>query len=320
MATHAAIVRPTIKTKSRIGGDELARAFTFLFAALIIALTLLVVWQLWLGSTPTREKFGFNFLTSQLWNPVTDEFGALPFIYGTVLTSLLALLISVPLGVGAAIYLSELALPKLSNSLTFLVELLAAVPSVIFGLLAIFTLVPLMRDYVQPGLKQAFGFSPLFTGPAFGVGSLTAGIILAVMTFPFIISVSREALMAVPREQREAALALGATKWESTWQIVVPFARLGIMGSVFLGLARALGETMAVTMVIGNDPKIHASLISPGYTIAAVVANEFTEASGQMHASALVELGLVLFALTMVINALAQVMIVLTTGKGSAKA
>ena len=320
MATHAAIVRPTIKTKSRIGGDELARAFTFLFAALIIALTLLVVWQLWLGSTPTREKFGFNFLTSQLWNPVTDEFGALPFIYGTVLTSLLALLISVPLGVGAAIYLSELALPKLSNSLTFLVELLAAVPSVIFGLLAIFTLVPLMRDYVQPGLKQAFGFSPLFTGPAFGVGYLTAGIILAVMTFPFIISVSREALMAVPREQREAALALGATKWESTWQIVVPFARLGIMGSVFLGLARALGETMAVTMVIGNDPKIHASLISPGYTIAAVVANEFTEASGQMHASALVELGLVLFALTMVINALAQVMIVLTTGKGSAKA
>ena len=320
MATHAAIVRPTIKTKSRIGGDELARAFTFLFAALIIALTLLVVWQLWLGSTPTREKFGFNFLTSQLWNPVTDEFGALPFIYGPVLTSLLALLISVPLGVGAAIYLSELALPKLSNSLTFLVELLAAVPSVIFGLLAIFTLVPLMRDYVQPGLKQAFGFSPLFTGPAFGVGYLTAGIILAVMTFPFIISVSREALMAVPREQREAALALGATKWESTWQIVVPFARLGIMGSVFLGLARALGETMAVTMVIGNDPKIHASLISPGYTIAAVVANEFTEASGQMHASALVELGLVLFALTMVINALAQVMIVLTTGKGSAKA
>ncbi len=320
MATHAAIVRPTIKTKSRIGGDELARAFTFLFAALIIALTLLVVWQLWLGSTPTREKFGFNFLTSQLWNPVTDEFGALPFIYGTVLTSLLALLISVPLGVGAAIYLSELALPKLSNSLTFLVELLAAVPSVIFGLLAIFTLVPLMRDYVQPGLKQAFGFSPLFTGPAFGVGYLTAGIILAVMTFPFIISVSREALMAVPREQREAALALGATKWESTWQIVVPFARLGIMGSVFLGLARALGETMAVTMVIGNDPKIHASLISPGYTIAAVVANEFTEASGQMHASALVELGLVLFALTMVINGLAQVMIVLTTGKGSAKA
>ncbi len=320
MATHAAIVRPTIKTKSRLGGDELAKAFTFLFAALIIALTLLVVWQLWLGSTPTREKFGFTFLTSQLWNPVTDEFGALPFIYGTVLTSLLALLISVPLGVGAAIYLSELALPKLSNSLTFLVELLAAVPSVIFGLLAIFTLVPLMRDYVQPGLKQAFGFSPLFTGPAFGVGYLTAGIILAVMTFPFIISVSREALMAVPREQREAALALGATKWESTWQIVVPFARLGIMGSVFLGLARALGETMAVTMVIGNDPKIHASLISPGYTIAAVVANEFTEASGQMHASALVELGLVLFALTMVINGLAQVMIVLTTGKGSAKA
>lgn len=320
MATTAAVARPTTRSKPLLGGDAVARAFTFVFAALIILVTLLLVWQLWLGSALTIDKFGFGFITSKLWNPVTDQFGALPFIYGTLLTSFLALLISVPLGVGAAIYLSELALPKLSNTLTFLVELLAAVPSVIFGLLAIFTLVPLMRDYVQPGLKHLFGFSPLFSGPAFGVGYLTAGIILAVMTFPFIISVSREALMSVPREQREAALALGATKWESTWQIVVPFASLGIMGSVFLGLARALGETMAVTMVIGNDPGIHASLISPGYTIAAVVANEFTEASGAVHASALVELGLVLFVLTMAINGLAQLMIVVTTRKGSAKA
>jgi len=318
MATHTAAARP-IRKKRLIGGDELAKAFTLFFAVLILVVTGTLVYQLWITSSPAKEKFGFGFLASTLWNPVTDEYGALPFIYGTVLTAFLALVISVPLGVGAAIYLSELALPKVSNALTFLVELLAAVPSVIFGLLAIFTLVPAMRDYVQPALQKVFGFSPLFGGPIFGVGYLTAGIILAVMTFPFIISVSREALMAVPREQREAALALGATKWESTWQIVVPFARLGILGSVFLGLARALGETMAVTMVIGNDPAIHASLLSPGYTIAAVIANEFAEASGKMYPSALVELGLVLFALTMLINGLAQLMIVLTTKKGAAK-
>jgi phosphate transport system permease protein len=321
MATQAAAVRHQTQASSRrrFGGDELAWAITFLFALSILVVTVMLVYQLWVTSSLSRHKFGFGFLTSSMWNPVTDQFGAAPFIYGTVLTSFLALLISVPLGVGAAIYLSELALPKLSISLTFLVELLAAVPSVIFGLLAIFTLVPFMRDYIEPALQKVFGDTPFFSGPIFGVGYLTAGIILAVMTFPFIISVSREALMAVPREQREAALALGATKWESTWQIVVPFAKLGIIGSIFLGLARALGETMAVTMVIGNDPSIHASLLSPGYTIAAVVANEFTEASGKTYPAALVELGLVLFVLTMVINALAQVLIVLTTSKGSSK-
>jgi len=177
-----------------------------------------------------------------------------------------------------------------------------------------------MRTVIEPALKKALGFTPLFTGPSIGVGYLTAGIILSIMTFPYIISVSREALMSVPREQREAALALGATQWESTWHAVLPFARLGIMGSVFLALARALGETMAVTMVIGNDPRIHASLIAPGYTIAAVVANEFTEAVGKVYLSALVELGLVLFVLTMVINGLAQLLIVVTTRKGSARA
>lgn len=299
------------------GGDAAARAITFLFAALIVAITALLVAQLWEHSAASRARLGFGFLTSQLWNPVTDQFGALPFIYGTVLTSVLALLISVPLGVGAAVYLSELAKPRLSATLTFLVELLAAVPSVIFGLLAIFTLVPMIRDYVGPALQSLLGWTPLFSGPVFGVGYLSAGMILAVMTFPFIISVSREALMSVPRDQREAALALGATKWESTWQIVIPFARLGILGSVFLGLARALGETMAVTMVIGNDPAIHASLLAPGYTIAAIVANEFTEATGKVHLAALIELGLVLFALTMLINGLAQLLIVLTTKKGS---
>jgi phosphate transport system permease protein len=319
MATSAAVSGSRRLHKRRFGGDELAYAFTLFFALTVIAITVLMVWQLWIHSSPAKEKFGFHFIASSLWNPVTDQFGALPYIYGTVLTSFLALLISVPLGVGAAVYLSELALPKISNTLTFFVELLAAVPSVILGLLAIFTLVPLMRDYVEPVLKSAFGFLPIFSGHIYGYGYLTAGVILAIMTFPYIVSVSREALMAVPREQREAALALGATKWESTANAVLPFARLGIIGSIFLALARALGETMAVTMVIGNDPAIHASVFAPGYTIAAVIANEFTEATGNTHLSALVELGLVLFALTMIINATAQVLIVLTTKKGSAK-
>ncbi len=279
--------------------------------------TVLVAYELWIHSAESRARFGLGFLFSRVWDPIAEHFGALPFIYGTLLTSLLALLIAVPLGVGAAIFLSELAPARLSNICTFLVELLAAVPSVIYGLLAIFTLVPLLRQYGEPFLKKSFGFLPIFQGPAYGVGYLAAGLILAVMIFPFIISISREALLAVPREQREAALALGATKWESTWHVVVPHARLGIIGSIFLGLARALGETMAVTMVIGNDPAIRASLLAPGYTIAAVIANEFSEATSDMHLSALVELGLVLFFLTMILNGLAQLMIVATTRKGS---
>ena len=280
-------------------------------------MTVFLVYELWIHSSSSRAKFGLGFLFTRTWDPVNEKFGALPFIYGTVLTSLLALVISVPLAVGAAIFLSELAPPKLSNTCTFLVELLAAVPSVIYGLLAIFTLVPLMRQYIEPFLKKTLGFLPFFQGPAYGYGYLTAGLILAIMTFPFIISISRESLLAVPREQREAALALGATKWESTWQIVVPYARLGIIGSIFLALARALGETMAVTMVIGNDPSIHASLLAPGYTIAAIIANEFKEATGDVYRGALVELGLVLFLITIILNASAQLLIVATTKKGS---
>jgi phosphate transport system permease protein len=322
MASTPAVLTSRSKAfSSRLrGGDEVAWAITLFFALLILAITALLVYELWIGGLPAEKKFGLGFLSSRMWNPVEDQFGALPFVYGTVLTSFLALLISVPFGLGAAIYLSELASPGLSNALTFLVELLAAVPSVIFGLLAIFTLVPLMRDYVGPALEGTLGFLPIFHGPVFGVGYLTAGMILAIMTFPFIISVSREALLSVPREQREAALALGATQWESTWQVVVPFARLGIMGSIFLGLARALGETMAVTMVIGNDPGIHASIFAPGYTIAAVIANEFTEATGKIYPAALVELGLVLFLITIVINGLARLLIIVTAGKGSGRA
>ncbi len=300
-------------------GDEIAHMLTLMFAASVLLVAVVLVFELWIHSSATREKFGFNFFVTQTWDPVSGQFGALPYIYGTIVTSVLALLISVPLGVGAAIFLAELAPARISNILTFLVELLAAVPSVIYGLLAIFALVPLLRKYIEPGLKGSLGFLPLFSGPIYGVGFLAAGLILAIMTFPFIISISREALLEVPREQREAALALGATKWESTWQVVVPYAKLGIMGSIFLALARALGETMAVTMVIGNDPRIKASLFAPGYTIAAVIANEFSEATNDLHQNALIELGLVLFLLTMIINAGARLLIIATTKKGSAR-
>ncbi|HMD84776.1 MAG TPA: phosphate ABC transporter permease subunit PstC [Terriglobia bacterium] len=298
-------------------GDEVAHLITLLAAASIIVVTVMVVYQLYVNSAMPRHKFGFEFFTGRTWDPVSGDFGALPFIYGTVVSSALALLVAVPLGVGAAIFLSELAPTGISNYLTFIIELLAAVPSVIYGLLGIFVLVPVLRKSVEPFLKSTLGFLPLFQGPMYGVGMLAGGLVLALMIVPFIISVSREVLMAVPVEQREAALGLGATKWESTWQVVVPFARVGIMASVFLALARALGETMAVTMVIGNNPRINPSLFAPAYSIAAVIANEFTEATGDLHLQALIELGLVLFLLTILLNGLARLVIIATTQKGA---
>jgi phosphate transport system permease protein len=301
-------------------GDEIARLVTFLFAASVVLVTLLLILELWQGSALSRHKFGLHFFVTRVWDPIAEQFGALPFIYGTVITATVSLLIAVPLGIGAAIFLAELAPAGLSDALEFFIDLLAAVPSVIYGLLGVFIVVPLMRDYVQPGLKQTLGFLPLFSGPAYGIGFLTAGILLAIMVIPYIISVSREVLMSVPRDQREAALSLGSTRWESTWKVVVPFARPGILGSIFLALARALGETMAVTMVIGNTPTISASLFSPGYSIAAVIANEFTEATGDIHLQALIELGLVLFLLTFLLNGLARLLIVLTSQRGSGTA
>lgn len=272
----------------------------------------MIVGELWAKSQPAIKTFGWHFLTTSTWDPNAGRFGALPFLYGTCVTSFLALLIAVPLGVASATFLAEMAPPNLSNMFTFLIELLAAVPSVIYGLLGIFVLVPLIGRIVVPVLRATLGFVPLFEGNFYGVSFLSAGLVLAIMVVPFIISVSREVLLAVPVEQREAALALGATKWETTWQIVVPNARTGIIGSIFLALARALGETMAVTMVIGNTPKIVASLFSPGYSIAAVIANEFAEASGNLYVSSLILLGLVLFGLTIVINAIARILILTT--------
>jgi phosphate transport system permease protein len=298
-------------------GDEIARLVTMIFAATVVLITLLLVYELWINSALPRQKFGLHFLVTQVWDPIADEYGALPFMYGTLVTSAVALFIAVPLGIGAAIFLAELAPPRISDTLQFFIDLLAAVPSVIYGLLGVFIVVPLVREVIYPGLNKPLGFMPFFKGPSYGVGFLTAGIVLAIMVIPYIISVSREVLLSVPRDQREAALALGSTRWESTWKVVVPFAKTGILGSIFLALARALGETMAVTMVIGNVPKISASLFAPGYSIAAVIANEFTEATGDLYLQALVELGLVLFLMTFILNGMARILIVVTTQKGS---
>jgi phosphate transport system permease protein len=301
-------------------GDQAAHVLTLIFAASIFLITALIVYELYFNSALSRQKFGWQFLWTRTWDPVFENFGSLPFIFGTVVTSAVALVIAIPVGIGAAIFLSELASHRLSDPLTFLIELLAAVPSVIYGLLGIFILVPIMRTSVLPFLNKTLGFLPLFQGPMYGVGLLTASVVLAIMIVPFIISVSREVLLAVPAQQRQAALALGATQWESTIKVVVPYAREGIVGSIFLALARALGETMAVTMVIGNDPKITASLFAPGYSIAAVIANEFTEATSDLYVSALVELGLVLFVLTIIINGIARLLILATTRKMAAHA
>ena len=310
---------PRVLLRRLRSGDEIAHLVTLLFAASVILVTSLLVYELWVNSALSRHRFGWAFFVTRVWDPIFEQFGALPFIYGTLVTSFLALLIAVPLGVAAALFLAELAPPRISDALTFVIDLLAAVPSVIYGLLAVFTVVPLLREHVEPFLRATLGFLPLFQGPAYGVGFLAGGVVLAVMVVPFIISVSREVLLAVPAEQREAALAVGATRWEATWKAVVPYARAGILGSIFLALARALGETMAVTMVIGNNPQISASLFAPGYSIAAVIANEFTEATGDLYLQALIELGLVLFLLTFILNGLARLLILLTTQRGTSQ-
>jgi phosphate transport system permease protein len=320
-STYVNINRPKVKrgfVQRLRAGDEIAYLVTLACSVLILLLVALIAGELWVNSQPAIKTFGWHFLTTSTWNPNRHQFGALPFIYGTCVTSFLALLIAVPLGVAASVFLAELAPREISDLLTFLIELLAAVPSVIYGLLGIFVLVPLIRKYLIPPLTHTLGFLPLFQGNFYGVSFLSAGLVLSIMVVPFIVSVSREVLLAVPVEQREAALALGATKWETTWQIVIPYARTGIIGSIFLALARALGETMAVTMVIGNTPAISSSLFSPGYSIAAVIANEFAEASGELYISSLIFLGLVLFGLTIAINAAARILILTTSRSGAA--
>ncbi len=289
-------------------GDAVFRVLMLLVALLMIGIVLAMVAALAADSMTSIRQFGFHFLTGQMWDPIKGEFGALPFVYGTIASSLIALLISVPFSLGIAIFLVEQAPSYVARLVGFLVELLAAIPSVVYGLWGIFVLAPVLRQYVEPPLAKVLGWLPFFRGSITGIGLLTGGIILAIMVTPIISAVVRDVLAAVPGSQREAALALGATKWEMIRVVLVNGAP-GIAGAVILGLGRALGETMAVTMVIGNRPQISLSLFEPSYTIASAIANEFTEATGDLHLSALVELGLILFLVTFIVNGIARILV-----------
>lgn len=289
-------------------GDAIFRAAISSAALLVVAIVVVMIAALATNSTLSIKQFGFSFLTSREWNPVESRFGSLAFIYGTIVSSLIALLISVPLSLGIAIFLVEQAPRAIARPITFLVELLAAIPSVVYGLWGIFVLAPFLRVYVEPQLARWLGWTPFFKGPITGIGLLTGGVILAIMITPIISAVVRDVLSVVPNTQREAALALGATRWETT-MVVLANGAPGIAGAVILGLGRAIGETMAVTMVIGNRPQISASLFQPSYTLASVIANEFTEATADVYLSALIELGLILFLVTFVVNAMARVMV-----------
>lgn len=290
-------------------GDRIFHLVCLAGALAVGVLLALVLWQLFKGSSLAIKEFGWKFFTGREWNPVTGEFGALPFIFGTLVSSFLALLIAVPLGIGTAIYLTDLAPIKLRQPITSLIEMLAAVPSVVWGLWGLFVLIPLLRSSVYPVLKHWFGFLPLFQGPIFGIGLLSSGIILAIMILPILTSVSREVLRSVPNLQREAAYALGATRWEVTRIAVLSYARRGLFGAAVLGLGRAIGETMAVTMVIGNTHYIGLQLFHPASTLASGIANEFTEATTDLYQSSLFELGIVLLGVTILVNIFAQVMV-----------
>lgn len=300
--------------------DKSFRGITLLSALTVLLLFALVAYVLWRGSTLSIHKFGWHFLASTSWDPVTEEFGAWPFIYGTLVSSAIALLIAVPLSIGAAIYLTDLAPVWLRQPVVSLIEMLAAVPSVIWGLWGIFVMVPWLRDNAFPFLRKVLGFTSLFQGPIYGVSMLAGGIIIAIMILPIVTSVSREILRSVPDLQREAAYGLGATRWEVTRIAVLSYARRGLMGAAVLGLGRALGETMAVTMVIGNRPEIAKSLFAPGYTLASVIANEFTEATTDIYLNALFELGLVLLGVTILVNAFAVLLIRTVETPGSRRA
>ena len=308
------LVRPRPKFLRVFGreanfGDLAFRRVTALFAGAVIVLLVWMAIEMGLASKLSLAQFGLGFITSRDWNPVRDQYGGLPFVYGTVVSSLVALLIAVPISLGIAIYLSELAHPKLRTPMGFLVELLAAVPSVVYGLWGIFALVPWLRGSVEPLLAKTLGFLPFFQGQQRGFGMLAGGIILAIMITPTISSVSREVLRAVPHALREGAIGLGATRWEVVRVAVLPYAKSGLVGATILGLGRALGETMAITMVIGNRSEIDISLFAPSYTMASVIANEFTEATGQLYLSALAEVGLLLFFVTVALNVFARLLV-----------
>ena len=300
--------------------DQTFRSLVIACAVSLLIIVGLIVVELVRQSHLSRQAFGLKFISTSVWNPISGQFGSLPFIYGTVVSSMLGLLIAVPLSLGTALFLTELCPPFLRRVLGTIVELLAAIPSVIWGLWGIFVLAPFLRLYVQPWLGRNFGWTGLFSGPQYGIGMLASGVILAIMVLPIVTSVAREVILAVPRTQREGVLALGATKWEVLRMGVLRNARVGILGAIILGLGRAVGETMAVTMVIGNRPEISKSLFAPGYTLASVIANEFSEATDDLYLSSLIEIGLVLFVITLIMNALARLLVWSVTRGTSSRA
>jgi phosphate transport system permease protein len=290
-------------------GDIPFRALIILVSLLVLTLVVAIGYELWRNSALARNQFGWQFLVTSNWDPVAREFGALPFLYGTLVTSVVALILALPVSLGIAIFLAELSPDWLRTPLGFMIELLAAVPSVVYGLWGLFVFIPVV---VKPGaqvISKALDSLPLFEGPVFGPSRLAAAAILAIMITPTISAVSRDVFRAIPRSQREAALALGATRWEMIWQVLIPYGLSGILGAVILGLGRALGETMAVTMVIGNNLDLSASLLHPGYTMASIIANEFTEATYDLYLNALIEIGLTLFGLTLILNLFARFLV-----------
>src|SRR5579863_7977837 len=308
-ADSETIAAPLLRAGSSRVADGVFHLAMLACGLCVLALVGLIVYELISGSKLSWHAFGLKFFFRSEWDPVNEQFGALPFVYGTLVSSFLALFIAVPLAIGVAVFITEMCPRWLKGPLAFTTELLAAIPSVIYGLWAIFVLVPLLRQYGEPFCARYFGWTGLFEGPPYGIGMLAAGIILAIMVVPIVSSITREVMTAVPQQQREAVLALGATRWEMIRTGVLRNARAGILGGVILGLGRALGETMAVTMVIGNRPEIARSLFAPGYTMASVIANEFSEATSDTYLSALVEVGLALFLVTIVVNIMAQLLV-----------
>lgn len=308
---------PTDTRKRGAGGHLGDRAFAVsltAFGGAVLLVLGVIVWACAVLARPAFAKLGFlSFLGGSNWDPVQDSFGALPFIYGTVITSLVAIVVAVPVSIGLALFLTEMAPSRVRRVVTFFVELLAGIPSVVYGLWGLMVLVPILRSTVEPALGKSLGFIPLFSGPPIGLGYLAAGLLLSIMILPTIASVTIEVLRTMPSSLREGALALGATRWEAIRLAVLPYAKRGILGAVILGLARALGETMAVTMVIGNQPEIHASLFSPGYSLPSVIANEFAEATGDVHVGALAALALVLFGVTLLLSASARLLVRLSS-------
>ena len=302
-----AIASSALTNRNR--GDRIYRVVLTTLGLLLPALLIAFALELVSNSWPSIERFGMQFLVSSTWDPVAEVYGAAPMIFGTLVSSLLALLIAVPLSLGVAIFLTEFAPKWMRQPVAFLVELLAAIPSVVYGLWGIFVLIPFLRTVVAPPLRAVLGWTPFFDGVFYGNSMLAGGVILAIMIVPYIAAVSREVLLAVPSSQREAALGLGATRWEAVWTAVLPYGRAGIIGAIMLGLGRALGETMAVTMLIGNRHDIGFSLFAPGYTMAAAIANEFSEATTDLYLAALFEVGLILFVITVIVNAGARLLV-----------